>query len=128
MRTGRGRAARAARTRPTAKGARRSGLPWRSWVGLRLGLAGANPSGSRLLAGAGVAVQGAALDGLVDRRRQLLELAVGRCVVALGDGRLEAAEVRTDRRRVAAVLEALALRAQDALLLGMNVGHVVRRR
>jgi hypothetical protein len=48
-------------------------------------------------------------------------------VVALGDGRLEAAEVRADRRRVAAILEALALRAQDALLLGMDVGHVVRR-
>src|SRR5436190_11606828 len=90
-------------------------------------LAGAHARGSRLLAGAGVAVQRAALDGLVDGRRQRRELAVGRRIVALGDGRLEAAEVRADRRRVAAVLEALALRAQDALLLGMNVGHVVRR-
>ena len=53
--------------------------------------------------------------------------AVGGRVVALGDGRLEAAEVGADRRRVAAILEALALGAQDALLLGMNVGHVVRR-
>src|ERR1043165_6569653 len=72
-------------------------------------LAGADPRGSRLLAGASVAVERAALDGLVDGRRQLLELAVGCRVIALGDGRLEAAEVRADRRRVAAILEALAL-------------------
>ena len=43
--------------------------------------------------------------------------------VALGDGRLEAAEVGLDRRGVAAILEPLALGAEDPLLLGGDVGH-----
>ena len=46
-----------------------------------------------------------------------------RSPVAALDGRLEATEVGLDRRGVAAVLEPLALGAQDALLLRMNVGH-----
>ena len=45
--------------------------------------------------------------------------------VAARDGRLEAAEVGLDRGGVAAVLEPLALGAQDPLLLGVDVGHGV---
>ena len=44
-------------------------------------------------------------------------LGVGERVVLGGDGGLEATEVRPDRRGVVAVLEALALGAQDPLLL-----------
>src|SRR5262249_19368150 len=124
-RTGRGRAARGARTRPTAKGAHRCGLPWRAWARSGL-LAGADLRGPCLLARAGVPVQRAALDGLVDRGRQLPQLGVGGRVIALGDRGLEAAEVGANRRRVAPVLEALTLGAKDALLLRMNVGHELR--
>ena len=92
------------------------------------GAAGAQPRGAGLLARAGVAVQGAALDRLVDQGDQLAVLGVGRVVVALADRGLQAAEVRLDRRRVAAVLDALALGAQDALLLGGDVGHTCERR
>ena len=84
--------------------------------GVRLGAA-ANAGGAGLLARAGVLVQRAALDGLVDRRHERQVLGVGELVVLGGDGGFEAAEVRADRRRVVAVLEALALGAQDPLLL-----------
>src|SRR3954469_5184225 len=62
-----------------------------------------------------------ALDGLVDRRNELAMRGVGLGLVATGA--LQAAEQRLDLRRVPAVLRALALRAQDPLLLGVNVGH-----
>ena len=73
--------------------------------------------GAGLLAGAGVAMQGAALDGLVDRLHERAVLGGGRLGVAGGDRGLEAAEEGPDGRRVAAVLQALALGAEDALLL-----------
>jgi hypothetical protein len=44
-------------------------------------------------------------------------LRVGGRVVAGGDGRLEATEVRPDRGGVVTVLQTLSLRAQDPLLL-----------
>ncbi len=72
---------------------------------------------ARLLAGAGVLVQRAALDGLVDQPDQLAVLGLGGIVVATLDSSLEAAEVRLDRRRVAPVLEPLTLGAEDPLLL-----------
>jgi hypothetical protein len=68
-------------------------------------------------------VNRAALDGLVDRRDELAVRRVGGGVVTVFDERLEAAEVRLDRRRVLTILDALALGAQDALLLGVDVGH-----
>ena len=43
--------------------------------------------------------------------------------VVLGNGRLEASEIGLDRRGVPAILETLALGANDALLLGGDVGH-----
>src|SRR5690606_2677052 len=80
--------------------------------------------GTRLLARAGVAVERAALDGLVDR---LDQVEMGRSsvisVATVGNSRLEATEVGLDRRRVAAVLLPLTLSAKDALLLGVDVGH-----
>jgi len=75
------------------------------------------PGRAGLLAGAGVAVQRAALHRLVDRPHEHAVLGVGRGVVAPGDGGLEAAEVRLDLRRVASVLSPLALGALDPLLL-----------
>src|SRR3954449_13207021 len=87
------------------------------------GLAGTHAGGAALLAGARVAVQGAALDGLVDRLREGAVLGVGRRVVALADRGLEATEVGLDGRRVAAVLQALTLGPEDALLLRVNVRH-----
>jgi len=50
-------------------------------------------------------------------------LGIGRLGVAAGNGPLEPAEVRLDLRRVASILESLALGALNALLLGMDVGH-----
>jgi hypothetical protein len=44
-------------------------------------------------------------------------LGVGRLGLARGDGGLEAAEVRLDRRRVPPVLVPLALSAENALFL-----------
>src|SRR5215210_4091131 len=73
----------------------------------------AQARGARLLASAGVLVQRPALDGLVDRADELAVLGVGGRVVAGLDRGLEAAEVGLDRRRVATVLEPLALRAQN---------------
>src|SRR5690242_12854729 len=64
-----------------------------------------------LLAPAGVGVQRAALDGLVDQRHELAVLGGDLLVITRGHGGLEAPEVRLDLRRVVAVLEALALRA-----------------
>jgi hypothetical protein len=55
-------------------------------------------------------------------------LGVRGVVVALVDRRLQAAEVRLDRRRVPAILDPLALGAKDALLLGGDVGHTCERR
>ena len=71
--------------------------------------------GAGLLAGAGVAVQRAALDGLVDQLHQLAVLGVGAVVLAGLDGGRQAAEVRLDRRRVLPVLLALAERPGVAL-------------
>src|SRR5262245_33018159 len=65
---------------------------------------GAQASGAALLAGAGVLVQRPALDGAVDQRHKFLVIGVGGRIVAGRDGGLEAAEVRLDRGRVAAVL------------------------
>src|SRR3954454_7364981 len=79
--------------------------------------AGAQLPGPRLLPRARVAVQRAALDGLVDRAHELAVLGVGGLGVSALDRGLQAAEIRLDRRRVAAVLETLALGADDALLL-----------
>ena len=64
-----------------------------------------------LLAGAVVAVQGAALDRLVDQLHEAAVLGVGGLVVTLGDGGLQPAEVGLDRGRVLAVLGALSQRA-----------------
>ena len=85
----------------------------------RRSAAGEQASGAGLLVGARVAVQRAALDGLVDRALQAHVLGLGGRASPLLHGRFEVAEVGLDRRGVAAVLEALALGAQDALLLGM---------
>src|SRR3954467_14280717 len=73
--------------------------------------------GAGLLAGAGVAVQGAALDGLVDGADQRQVLGLCGVGVAGGDRGLEPAEEGLDRRGVAAVLQALAFGPEDALLL-----------
>ena len=62
-------------------------------------------------------MQRAALDRAVDLRDELLVLRVGRARIPGIYGSLEAAEVRLDGGRVAAVLEALALRPVDPLLL-----------
>src|SRR5262249_8646806 len=53
----------------------------------------ANPGSAGLLARAGVAMQRAPLDGLVDRRDELAVLGLGGLVVASGDGSFQAAEV-----------------------------------
>ena len=53
----------------------------------------------------------------LDRALQADVLGVGRRRVTALHGRLEVPEVGTDRRGVVAVLQALALRAQDSLLL-----------
>ena len=87
---------------------RRREVPPR-WLGD--GDAAAHALGPRLLARAGVGVQRAALDGLVDQRHELAMLGGDLLVVACGHGGLEAPEIRLDLRRVVAVLEALALRA-----------------
>src|SRR3954449_4976375 len=79
------------------------------------GGAPAQPLGARLLAPAGVGVQRAALDGLVDQRDELAVLVRDLLLVTGGHGSLEPPEVRLDLRRVMAVLEALALRAMVAL-------------
>jgi len=62
-------------------------------------------------------MQSAALDGLVDRLDQLAVLGIRLRIVAGGDRGLEAAEEGLDLRGVAAVLEPLALGAQNPLLL-----------
>src|SRR3954451_1498407 len=79
--------------------------------------AGADAGRAALLARTVVAVQRAGLHGLVDERQQLAVIGVGLGVVLGLDGRDQAPEVRLDRRGVAAVLETLALGAQDPLLL-----------
>src|SRR3954465_10117178 len=100
----------------TAEGRARRDGPRRALLGVGA-RAGAQLRGARLLPRARVAMQRAALDGLVDRPHELAVLGVGGLGVASLDRDLQAAEVGLDRRRVAAVLEALALRAEDALLL-----------
>jgi hypothetical protein len=69
-------------------------------------------------------VQSAALDGLVDRALQAGVLGVGGGRVVALEGGLETAEPGLYRRGVVAVLQPLALGAQDPLLLGMNIGHL----
>src|SRR4051794_21829858 len=85
--------------------------------------AGPDAGGAALLAGAVVAVQRAGLDRLVDQRDELAVIGVGLLVLPGFDRAGQATEVRLDRRRVAAVLEALAVGAGDALFLGGDVGH-----
>ena len=85
--------------------------------------AAAQAGGAGLLARAVVPVQRAALDGLVDRLHEARGARRRPLVVAVGDGGLEAAEVGLDRGGVAAVLLPLALGAEDALLLRVDVGH-----
>jgi len=80
-------------------------------------LAAAHTRRARLLARAGVAMKSAALDRLVDGLDQLTVLGVRVRVLAGGDSLLEPAEERLDPRRVATVLEPLALGAGDPLLL-----------
>ncbi len=72
-------------------------------------------------------MQRAALDGLVDRAHEATVLGLGGLAVALLGESLQATEVGLDRRGVLAVLETLALGAEDALLLGCDVGHVKGR-
>ncbi len=76
-----------------------------------------DPRGAALLARAGVLVQGALLDGLVDPSDQRAVLGLDRLGVAGFDGALEPAEMRLDRAGVATVLVVLSLGAEDALLL-----------
>src|SRR5438876_3270178 len=91
---------------------------------LRLrGGARADARRARLLVRARVAVQRAALDGLVDRALQAHVLGLGGRLVAARHGVGEGVEVGLDRGGVVAVLRALALAAEDALLLGVDVGH-----
>src|SRR3954449_2208009 len=71
--------------------------------------------GAGLLASAGVGVQRAALDGLVDQRDEPAVLRTGSIAVTRVHGGLEAPEVRLDCRRVLAILDALPLRAVVAL-------------
>src|SRR5215212_8020794 len=78
---------------------------------------GAQLRRAALLPRAGIAVQGAALNRAVDLRDELLVLGVGRAGVPRIDRCLEAAEVRLDGRRVAAVFEPLALRPVNPLFL-----------
>ena len=59
--------------------------------------AAAHALGARLLAPAGVGVQRAALDGLVDQRHELAMLGGDRLLVAAFDGGLEPPEIRLDR-------------------------------
>src|SRR4029077_702544 len=101
-------AAARARGRP----ARRLG-PAASGAGAR-----AHARGTRLLVSARVAVQRASLHSLVDCALQERVLLVRRLLIAVGHRLREAAQVRSDRGGVVAVLQPLALGAQDALLLG----------
>src|ERR1700750_341443 len=73
--------------------------------------------GFRLLARAGVLVQGALLDGLVDLRDQLALLFLDRAGVARLDRRLQAPEVRLHGAGQQSVLGALALAAKYPLFL-----------
>src|SRR5205085_5385868 len=70
-----------------------------------------------------IAVQRAALDSLVDRALHAHVLGIRSLLVASLHRIRQPAQVGLDGRRVPAVLEPLALRAQDALLLGVDVGH-----
>src|SRR3954451_6376639 len=110
------RCARSTRWRPAERAQADAERDGRRRALLRGG-AGADLRRAGLLARTGVAVQRAALDGLVDRPHELEMLGVGRVGIAALDGGLQAAEVRLDRRGVAPVLEALALGADDRLLL-----------
>ena len=73
-------------------------------------------------------VQRAALDGLVDRADELRCSASAVSASPASTAACEAAEVGLDRRRVAAVLEPLALGAQDPLLLGGMLAMTWKRR
>src|SRR5262249_23071146 len=75
-----------------------------------------------------VPVHRAALDGLVDRALQRAVLAARGLGVSVANRGLEPAEIGLDRGCVPAVLESLALGAQDPLLLRVNVGHRWKRR
>ncbi len=89
----------------------------RSPVRRRSGLAGEHARGAALLAIAGVAMQRAALDGGVDAAHQRAVLGLGGLYIAALHRRFQAPEERLDRGGVEAVLQALALGAQDPLLL-----------
>ena len=95
---------------------------------MRLGaLAGGYTRRAGLLTCACIPVQGATLDGLVDRAHEATVLGLGGIAVALLGERFQATKVGLDRRGVFAVLQTLALGAEDALLLGCDVGHVKGR-
>ena len=89
----------------------------RSPVRRRLGLAGEHARGAALLALAGVAMQRTALHGGVDAAHQRAVLGLGGLCVAALHRRFQAPEERLDRGGVEAVLQTLALGAQDPLLL-----------
>src|SRR5205085_1073049 len=94
---------------------------------LLLAWAPPHPCRPRLLTGASIAVQSSPLDGLVDRLHESLVFVVCGGVIPSLDRPLEPAEVGLDPRRVAPVFEPLALGSQDALLLGMDIGHELRQ-
>src|SRR2546425_3784025 len=114
----RSRCARSRRSRP------RSALRVAAHVSARRpALGGASrpyPRGACLLVRARVAVQRAALDGLVDEALEAHVVGVGFLLVAGRHRVLEVAEVGLDGGGVVAVLEALALAAHDALLLRVD--------
>src|ERR1700759_4185823 len=91
-------------------------------------VAGAGSRGPSLLPGPGVPVQRAPLDRLVNRLDELAVLAIGGGVLAGRDSPPQAGGVGLDPRHVAAVLEPLALGAEDALLLRGNVCHGPKKR
>src|SRR5215211_7789871 len=79
--------------------------------------------GLRLLAGGGVLVDRATRGRSVDRAYELLVLGLDRGCITVRDGALEPLRERLDRRAVAKVLEPLARRDADTLLLLLDVRH-----
>ena len=92
----------------------------------RLGAAGDELRGLRLLARGGVAMQCATGRGLVDPAHELAVLGCDLVLVAVVYSRAEPAGQGLDRRGVAEVLEALLRRDPHALLLLFDVRHSVK--